>query len=150
MKKYLIRAVFLTISFICVIYSIRSLNSGKLTASLQDPANPLAVLIGSNHQPTNWCPDEVQKIEMFRADGSLERTFTFAIEFSVICEIMITPVPAADLDISSFSKYLTARGALESQEVELKANPARDVFELKGYYFSSPMLVKAVERVTKE
>lgn len=129
---------------------IRSLNSGKLTDSMNDPNNPLAVLVGSGNQPTNWCPDEVEKIEKFSPEGKLEQTFTFAAEFSLLCETMLTAVPAADLDKTSFSKYLTARSKRAGEEIILSANPARDIFEIKGYYFSSPMLVKSIERVRIE
>lgn len=150
MNSFLIKGLFLLISFFCVVYTIKSINSGSLEKSLNDPKNPLALLIGSDNQPTNWCPSEVDRIQMWDTEGQVIKTFGFAIEFSVLCEIMVSPTQVVDTEKSSFSKYLTARGKNDSEEITVSANSQRDIFELKGYYFKSAMLLKSIERVTKE
>ncbi len=150
MNRFVVKGLFLLISFFCVVYTIKSINSGSLEKSLNDPKNPLALLIGSDNQPTNWCPPEVETIQMWDVQGQLVKTFSFAIEFSVVCEIMVSPTQVVDSEKSSFSKYLTARGKNNGEEITINANSSRDAFELKGYYFKSPMLLKSIERVIKE
>jgi len=143
--SFLLKVIVLAIAFAGVIYSIRSLKSPEFERKAMEPDNALAVLIGSDYRPYTWCPKETSKVDIFANSGSIQKSLTMAADISFVCELMMGPVLAEDAKNTNFVQRMAATGP-GNTTVILEQIPDKAVFRVKGLSFSSPMLVKALER----
>jgi hypothetical protein len=143
--SFLFKVLVLAVAFGGVIYSIRSLRSPEFERKAMEPDNALAVLIGSDYRPYTWCPKETSKVDIFANSGSIQKSLTAAAEVSTVCELMMGPVSADDAKDTKFVQRMAATGA-DNTTVILEQIPDKGVFRVKGLSFSSPMLVKALQR----
>ena len=138
----------MVISFGIVIYAIQTLRSKEFSEKASDPQSALGLLIGSDYRPLNWCPAGVKKVELFGADGALVRVVESAADLSAVCEIMMGAFSSEGIDEASYVKKLAAHGAPGGEIVLMEQVPGKPLFRVKGMPFSSPMLAKALERLT--
>lgn len=143
--SFLFKVLVLLVAFAGVIYSIRSLKSPEFERKAMDPDNALAVLIGSDYRPYTWCPKATAKVEVFADSGSVQKTLTTAPEISTVCELMMGPVSADDAKNTNFVQRMAATGP-DNTTIILEQIPDKAVFRVKGMSFSSPMLIKALQR----
>jgi hypothetical protein len=143
--SFLFKVLVLLVAFAGVIYSIRSLKSPEFERKAMDPDNALAVLIGSDYRPYTWCPKATSKVEVFADSGSVQKTLTTAPEISTVCELMMGPVSADDAKNTKFVQRMAATGP-DNTTIILEQIPDKAVFRVKGMSFSSPMLIKALQR----
>lgn len=141
----IIKILILVITFGVVLYGIRALKSPSVQTSAGDPNSIVGLLIGGDQRLLNWCPPDVQKVEIYDHSGSVVRILTSAQDISAVCELMIggfsqgAQTPQFKVKLQSYSKSSEAPVALEAAE-------GAPLFRVKGMPFSSPGLVKALER----
>lgn len=135
----------MAIAFGTVIYSIKELRSPDFERKAMEPDNALAVLIGSDYRPYAWCPKGTEKIDIYANSGEVLKTLTSPADISALCEIMMGAVSATDINEAKFVQRLGATSS-DKTSVIMEQIPGKALFRVKGMSFSSPMLVKALER----
>lgn len=143
--SFFFKVFVLAVAFAGVVYSIRSLKSPEFERKAMEPDNALAVLIGSDYRPYTWCPKETSKVDIFLDSGAIHKTLTTSSEIALVCELMMGPVSAEDAKATQFVQRMAASG-VGNVSVVLEQIPHKGVFRVKGLSFSSPMLLKALER----
>lgn len=143
--SFFFKVLMLAVAFAGVILAIRSLKSPEFERKAMDPDNALAVLIGSDYRPYTWCPKDTTKVDVFSDSGAVHKTLTTPAEIATVCELMMGPVSAEDAKATAFVQRMASVGA-DNVAVILEQIPNKGVFRVKGLSFSSPMLLKALER----
>ncbi len=146
--SFFLKISMMLIALASVLLAIRALKTGEVVDKLSDPQSSLGLLIGSDYRPLNWCPPGVQKVEVFELGGSLQKTLRAAADVSAVCEIMMGAFSSEGIEEGSYRKKLAAHGPSDAEIVIMEQVPGRPVFRVKGMPFSSPMLFKALERLT--
>lgn len=143
--SFLLKVFVLAVAFAGVVYAIRSLKSPEFERKALEPDNALAVLIGSDYRPYTWCPKETSKVDIFADSGSIQKSLATPADISTVCELMMGPVSAEDAKNTGFIQRVAATGP-DNTTIILEQIPDKGVFRVKGLSFSSPMLVKALQR----
>ncbi|QDK36184.1 hypothetical protein [Bdellovibrio sp. NC01] len=146
--KLLVKTVILVIALAAVIYGIKNLNSPEFATNSQDPNSAISALLGADVRPLNWCPAQVQKIEVMMS-SEVRKNLSEAKDLTSLCEIMIGGVTADQLEKARFVKRAVATGSGGDERVleQVPGASGAIIFRVQGMPFSSPMLEKALNRL---
>lgn len=128
-----------------IVYAMRYLTSQEFAEKSQSPDSALAILTGANVKASNWCPDEIEFLQLFSSDPdkSTTKDVSSAQDRAQLCEVMMGPVSKEDLE-ESFRPVIQAL-AKNGQATTLERN-AKGVFRISGMPFRSDSLEKALKR----
>lgn len=128
------KVALLLIAFAGVVYAMRTLRTTE-TSQGGDPNSPMALLLGSNLRPLNWCPAQTEKIELPVAGKILSD----AAGISRFCEIMIDGASQNDVQIEDYQVVAIASGAGQTKKLERNS---RGIFRVEGFPFRSDQMQK--------
>ncbi|MBO9666593.1 MAG: hypothetical protein J7501_07235 [Bdellovibrio sp.] len=146
--KFYLKVLFMVGSLGLVIYGIQTLRSQKFNQEVQKEDSALSVLLGSDARPMNWCALETQTVNIYDVAGEIQRTLTDSKDLSAVCEILIGPITKEAAERSVFAKRMVAKDAKGAEKV-LEQAPGTPYFRTQGLPFSSPMLEKALQRLSQ-
>lgn len=139
------KITFLIAALAGVIWVIRSLNSYEGPKA----DDTLALFLGSDAKPFNWCPQNTILVEWYADDGHRQRTFEKATEAAQVCELMIQSFSSEGLEKVTYRKLLVATDSQGKEKILEKAE-GHDVYRVDEMPFQAPMLKKALERLDKK
>lgn len=143
---FILKIVVLCAALGFVIYGIRALQSPQVQTKLGEPNSALGILLGSDQRPLNWCPQNVQKVEIFSETGQVFRVLSTPQDISAVCELLIGGFTQSSETPPAF--YLKMRAyPVSGNPVSLEATQDGAVFRVQGLPFSSPGLVKVLKRL---
>lgn len=125
----------LLVSLGVVVYAMRLLQAPDVPTQLASPENPMALLLGSDLRPLNWCMVKVDKIEL----PGLGKNFNKTPDISRFCEVMIEPVNQNDLQIEDYQVVAVATGEGKTKKLERNS---KGVFRVESFPFHSKQLEK--------
>lgn len=145
--KFFAKALFMVGSLGLVIYGIQTLKSPKFAEQAQKEDSALNLLLGTEARPMNWCMMNPVKVEIYSGE-KLVKTLTENKDISAVCEILIGSLTKEAADKAPYAKRLVATDAKGTEKV-LEQAYGTGYFRVQGMPFSSPMLEKALGRLTQ-
>ena len=142
----LLKVVVLLISLTGVIYAIVSLRTNGFGSGGQDQNSPMSLLLGGDYRPINWCPIPTERVEILDPTGQVMATITNEAEISALCEIMMGAFSSEGVSEADYKTRMIAYDK-QGNSKSLEQNLGQSVFRFEGMPFSSPMLIKALERL---
>lgn len=136
----------LVLALVAVIYAMRLLKS-PASKQAADPGSVVGLLAGSDYRLLNWCPENLIKIELYAESGEVIKTLTSQQDFVAVCELMVggfVQDPARSPVFKTRIKAYPQSGNPVSLDMDFSAK----VFQIKGMPFSSPGLLRALDRLT--
>ncbi|WP_374076715.1 hypothetical protein [Bdellovibrio bacteriovorus] len=147
MKTGLILKVsMLLLALAAVIYGIKALQSPKIQTQAGDPNSVIGLLVGSDMRMLNWCPGTVTKVEVYSEAGEILKTLTSKQDLSAVCELMIGGFTQDPAEVPVYKLKMKAYPE-SGNPVSLEKSSQTPIFRVQGMPFSSPGLVKALERL---
>lgn len=144
----LLKVAVLLMSLAGVIYAIVSLRTNGFGSGDQDQNSAMSLLIGGDYRPINWCPTPTERVEILDPTGQVMATITDEAETSALCEIMMGAFSSEGVSEADYKTRLIAYDK-QGNSKSMEQNLGQSVFRFEGMPFSSPMLIKALERLPK-
>lgn len=145
--SFFLKVIVLVISLAGVIYAIVSLRSNGFDSGT-DQNSAMSLLIGGDYRPINWCPTPTERVEILDPTGQVMATITEQAEISALCEIMMGAFSSEGVSEADYKIRMIAYDK-QGNSKPLEQNLGQSVFRFEGMPFSSPMLIKALERLPK-
>ncbi len=149
LKRIILKLSVLILSFVAVVYGMNILRSSDFLGESRGTNNAVALLLGDDLRPLNWCPEKVTEVTLLHSLKEASLTVKSAQELSAFCELMIGPVNQDQLNQAKFDKRLQADSLTRSITVILEQSQDGKLFRVQGMPFSSPMLEKVLSRYTE-
>lgn len=129
-----------------VLYIMQALKSPTIQTQAGDPNSFVGLLTGGDQRLFNWCPLETEKVQIFQWDtGEVRKILTTPQDLSAACEIMISGF-SQGVHAPRFKILMTAFPKNSGNPVSLEKAEGVPLFQVGGMPFSSPGLVKVIER----
>lgn len=146
---FFLKIAILVISLIGVIYIMRLLRTSEVdnNKQLTDSNSVVGLLVGGDYRLLNWCPEGLKKIEIYSEAGEVVKVLDSKHDFVAVCELMVGGL----IQDSSYSpKYRPKLKAYPESggPVTLEMDWESRAFQVKGMPFSSPGLIKALDRLS--
>ncbi|GEM_PF-1556681 len=146
--SFFLKIIVLVISLAGVIYAIVSLRENGFGSQDQDQNSAMSLLLGGDYRPINWCPTPTERVEILDPTGQVMATVTDEAEISALCEIMMGAFSSEGVSEADYKTRLIAYDK-QGNSKSMEQNLGQSVFRFEGMPFSSPMLIKALERLPK-
>lgn len=141
------KILILGLSLGAVFYLIETLDSGRLNTKAGDPNSFIGLMLGGDQRLLNWCPADVEKVEIFHGDNlEVAKVLTSPQDLSAVCELMIGGFSEGSQP-PSFKIKLRAYPKGSGNPVSLEKADGAPLFRVKGMPFSCPGLEKVLGRL---
>lgn len=132
-----------------VLLLMKRLNSPDQQKIAKDPNSIMGILLGSDLQLYNWCPPEVEKIEIYSNQSqALIKSVNSPQDISALCELMIGTNDKGPMD-AKFDTKLKAYSKKDGEVVTLESVFGQPLYRVKGASFYCKALDKALNRLEK-
>ncbi|MEK2643757.1 hypothetical protein [Bdellovibrio sp. BCCA] len=142
----ILKVSMLLLALVVVIYGIKALQSPKVQTQAGDPSSVVGLLLGGDQRLLNWCPGDTAKVEIFSETGEVLKTLTSKQDLSAVCELMIGGFTQDPAETPVYKLKLKAYPG-SGNPVSLEKAVQSPIFRVQGMPFSSPGLVKVLERL---
>jgi photosystem II stability/assembly factor-like uncharacterized protein len=146
--KFWLKIAFMIGSFGLVIYGMKQLRSSDFAHDSQKDDSALALLLGGDTRPLNWCLADTKKVEIYSDKGTVQKTLETPKDISSVCEILIGPISAEAVQKSQFSRRLVAIDA-KGVAKTLEQAPNSPYFRVDEMPMSSMVLEKVLQRLVQ-
>ncbi|UYL10464.1 hypothetical protein B9G69_007715 [Bdellovibrio sp. SKB1291214] len=146
--KFWLKIAFMIGSFGLVIYGMKQLRSSEFARDSQKEDSALALLLGGDTRPLNWCLADTKKVEIYSGKGEVQKTLESAQDISSVCEILIGPISAEAVQKSQFLPRLIATDAKGAKKT-LEQAPNSPFFRVDDMPMSSTVLEKVLQRLAQ-